>query len=203
MAKKKIRVIDYEMDFTVNAIGLVDLPAIESDYICLSAIHAQRKLKLSAAVKEGERRMLYGAVMIPDVLILRGDESGEYYVRFSKELVAKCAHEYLLNHAQSNTTLMHGGLLDGATVVESWVKEFQSDKSSGFGMQIPLYSWVTGMFCKNDQAWELSQEKILNGFSIEGTPGTYKESEIEIDYPEDPEDQFLIDLEEMLTDVQN
>lgn len=197
--KKKIKVIDYDLDFTVNAIGMVDMPAIESDYICLSAMREQRKLKLAAAIESGERRMIYGAVMIPDVLILRADENGEYYVRFSKELVAKNAREYLLNHAQSNTTLMHGGLLDGATVVETWVKEFESDKSNGFGLQIPVGSWVVGLYCKNDQAWELSKTGILNGFSIEGTPGTFKESEMEIDLPDDPEDQFLIELEEILS----
>lgn len=189
--------IDYDMDFTVNAIGMVDLPAIESDYICLSKIHEARKLKLAAAIQE--RRMIYGAVLIPDVLILRADENGEYYVRFSKELVAKNAREYLLNHAQSNTTLMHGGLLDGATVVETWVKEFESDKSNGFGLQIPVGSWVIGLYCKNDQAWELSKTGILNGFSIEGTPGTYQVSEMEIDLPDDPIDQLLIELEEILS----
>ena len=86
--KKVVKcVIDDNMKLGVQAISLVEFPAIEENFVALS------KVKLSAVNEE--RRMLYGPALIPDKYILRIDkETGEeYYIVFEKETVYQCAHQ--------------------------------------------------------------------------------------------------------------
>ncbi len=84
MEKRKVVkcVIDEEGRLGITAMGLVDMPAIEENWIALS------KVQLSAV--NDERRMLYGPALIPDKEILRYDDKGEpYYVYFEKATVLK------------------------------------------------------------------------------------------------------------------
>jgi hypothetical protein len=70
--KKKVLkcVVDDEMRLGVQAISLVEFPAIETNWVALSEI------KLSAMNEE--RRMLYGPALIPEKYILRIDkQTGE------------------------------------------------------------------------------------------------------------------------------
>ena len=82
MEKRKVVkcVIDEEGRLGITAMGLVDMPAIEENWIALS--------KMQLAKVDEERRMLYGPALIPDKEILRYDEKGEpYYVYFEKATV--------------------------------------------------------------------------------------------------------------------
>lgn len=203
MPKKKIRVIDYGLDeaglLGVTAISLVDYPAIESDFVCLSkdghTIVRHEKVKM-AAVDTGERRMIYGPAMIPDVLILRGTGEEEFYVRFGKDLIQAVAHDYLKKHLQNNVNVQHQFSIKGVTVVESWVKEFDNDKSVGLGLDVPVGTWLIGMHAENDEAWELAKEGMVKGFSIEGDFKPVAETFIETEVNDD--NKFLIELEKTL-----
>ena len=68
MEKRKVVkcVIDEEGRLGITAMGLVDMPAIEENWIALS--------KMQLAKVDEERRMLYGPALIPDKEILRYDE---------------------------------------------------------------------------------------------------------------------------------
>jgi hypothetical protein len=54
------------------------------------------------------------------------------------------------------------------TVVESWIKEGESDKSVHFGMDYPIGTWFVGVKVDNDEAWAKVQTGEVRGFSIEG-----------------------------------
>jgi len=66
MKEEEVKVIEYTIDDSgylgVHAMSLVENPAIEVDFVALSKT---RKVQ-QAAVEEGERKMVYGAVMIPE-----------------------------------------------------------------------------------------------------------------------------------------
>ncbi len=146
----------------VDAISLVEQPAIESNFIALS------KAQVNFA-KDEERKILVGAALIPDKPIYRNSEDGEFYAIFSKKTVAQCAHRFLKNSLQSNTTLEHEVEVDGVTVIESWVKEGENDKSAHFGLDLPIGSWVVMYKVDNSEIWE-NEVKAGNvfGLSIEG-----------------------------------
>lgn len=203
MAKKKIKVIDFGLDPEgkkgVSAISIVDLPAIESEFIALSKDgHAEKHNRKFMFAQEGEQRMLYGAAMIPDVLILRqGKEGEDYYVRFSKQLIKDVAHDFMKNHLQSNVNLMHSVMVKGITIVETWTKDTEQDKAGGLGIDVPVGTWMVGMKVDSDEAWDFVRQGMFTGFSIEGDFISVKESYIETEVND--ENMFLIELEQILT----
>ena len=146
----------------VEAISLVEQPAIESNFIALS-----KEVQLA---KDEERRIIVGASLIPDKPIYRNSEDlGEYYAVFSKDTVAKCAHRFMKKSLQGQTTLDHEKKVDGVTVVESWIKESDQDKSVHFGLDVPVGTWVVMYKVDNDEIWndEVKAGKVF-GLSIEG-----------------------------------
>lgn len=146
----------------VDAISFVEHPAIESNFVALS----KEKVKFA---KDEERRMIIGAALMPDKPIYRSGEEGEYYALFSKKTVAQCAHRYLKQSLQAETTLDHEDKVEGVTVVESWIKESENDKSVHFGLDLPIGTWVVMYKVDNDTIWndEVKAGKVF-GLSIEG-----------------------------------
>jgi len=165
MEKKQLKEcrLDNDGNLGVYAIGLVSEPAIEAEWVFLNSV------KLSAV--DGERRMLYGAALIPDKHILRIDESTgeEYYIYFTRETIYNCAHLFLKKHLQNAHTLEHQTPLEGCTVVESWlIEDSAKDKAAHFGLNFPVGTWMLGTHVKEDTIWEAVKSGEITGFSIEG-----------------------------------
>lgn len=152
----------------VQAISIVEKPAIESDFITLSKQDEEIKL---ATISE-EKRILLGAALIPDKLIPRKDEGGEdvYYIHFSKDTVRKASELFLKLGRQGKSTLEHKVNLEGLTVVETWIKEDDThDKSKLYNLEAPLGTWFVAMKVENEQVWdEFVKTGKVKGFSIEG-----------------------------------
>ena len=164
MEKKKVLkcVIDNEGQLGVYAIGLVESPAIQENWIALS------EHKFSEAVEE--RRMLYGAAMIPNKYIYRIDEDTmeEFYVVFEAETIVQCAQMFLKKNMQHNHTYEHAFEIEGCTVVESWIVESEFDKSRHFGMNVPKGTWMLGVKVDDEGIWQKVKAEEIKGFSIEG-----------------------------------
>jgi hypothetical protein len=164
MEKKKILkcVIDAEGKLGVFAIGLVESPAIQENWIALS------EHKFSEAIEE--RRMLYGAAMVPNKYIYRIDEKTmeEFYVVFDEETIMQCAQMFLKQDMQHNHTFEHQFEIEGCTVVESWIVESEQDKSRHFGMNVPKGTWMLGVKVDDDKVWSEVKQGNIKGFSIEG-----------------------------------
>lgn len=178
----------------IEAISIVESPAIESDFIALAA----EEIKLAEVDKE--KKILLGALLIPNKPIYRDGEEGEYYIFFSKDTVAKASQMYLKNGYQKNSTLEHDTALDGLTLVESWIVEDEvHDKSRKYGLNVPVGSWMGSVKVDNEEIWN---EYILSGkcrgFSIEGFFADKmeqpKKSDLSI------EDQILGKIKNILTD---
>lgn len=168
MPNKKKKIRDYGLDeqglMGIYAVSLVDMPAIEVDFVALSK---KQNVKL-AEVKE-ERRMLYGPILIPDQLIYRVDpETGEeYYARYSAEVCEAAAHLILKKNQHHNVTLMHEVPVAGQYIAELWVKEGESDKSVELGFDLPNKTVFIGMKIEDDQIWQEVKSGVFKGFSIE------------------------------------
>jgi len=163
---KIIELILDEEDFEagIEAISIVESPAIESDFVALK----NQEIKLAEVDKE--KRILMGALLIPDKPIYRTGEDGEYYIFFSKETINKASQLFLQNGNQSNSTLEHAKPLDGLTLVESWIVEDKvKDKTALYGLDVPVGSWVGSVKVNNEKVWnEYVKTNKVKGFSIEG-----------------------------------
>jgi len=158
-------ILDEEQDdIGVDAISIVESPAIESDFVALK----NQEIKLAEVDKE--KKILMGALLIPNKPIYRNGGEGEYYIFFSKDTIVKASQMFLQNGKQSNSTLEHNQALNGLTLVESWIVEDKvHDKSVKYGMDLPLGTWMGSVKVNNDDVWnEYVKTNKVKGFSIEG-----------------------------------
>lgn len=149
----------------VDAISLVADPAIQSNFIALSAI------PLNFATVSEEKRIVLGAVLIPDQPILRKDQDGKpFHVFFSKETIRKAAELFLRRGNQNSTTLEHSVKLQGVSVVESWIVDNpEMDKAKHYGIEAKAGQWMAVMKVDKDEIWEdYVKSGRVKGFSIEG-----------------------------------
>ena len=196
MEKRKVVkcVIDEEGRLGITAMGLVDAPAIEENWIALS------KVQLSAV--NDERRMLYGPALIPDKEILRYDDKGEpYYVYFEKETVQKVAHQFFKKNLQHTTNLQHEIPVTGVTVVESWLKEGKNDKSIELGLpDLPDGTWFIGTKVDEEHVWNDVKEGKIKGYSIEGF---FNEVGVAMSGVKNYEAELVMELDELLSKATN
>lgn len=148
----------------IEAISIVENPAIEEDFIALKS----QEIKLAEV--NSEKRILMGAALIPNKKIYRRNGDKEYYIHFSEDTVRKASQLFLSRGKQNNSTLEHEVELGGLSVVESWIIEDEiQDKSRKYNLNMPVGTWMVSVKVNNDEIWEefIKTEKV-KGFSIEG-----------------------------------
>ena len=157
-------ILDEDQEIGIEAISVVENPAIEEDFIALKS----QEFKLAEVDKE--RRILMGALLIPNKPIYRRNGEDEYYIYFSKDTVLKASQMYLTQGKQNNSTLEHQYAIEGLSLVESWLVEDKvHDKSVKYGMDLPLGTWVGSVKVNNEKIWnEFVKTGKVKGFSIEG-----------------------------------
>jgi len=189
---KKIKVIEYGIDdaglLGVYAISVVEQPAIGVDFVALSEQH-------NVKFKEDFRGLLYGALLIPDQLIYRRNEdtNEEYYVKYSKDTIRAIAYNYLKQANQNNATVEHAKVVDGVSLVETWIIEGENDKSKNFGFDLPEGTWFGCMKVENEEVKKQIQNKEVLGFSIEGNFIAEKEM-----YLSEQQPTLIEELEQLL-----
>jgi hypothetical protein len=161
-------IIDEEMELSgIDAISIVESPAIEEDFIALKT--EQKEYKFAEVDKE--KKIIMGAMLVPDKPIYRRDENeGEYYIYFSKDTIRKCMELFFQNGNQSNTTFEHMESITGLTMVESWiVEDTDKDKSKLYELNVPVGTWMGTIKVNNDKIWnDFIKTGKVKGFSIEG-----------------------------------
>lgn len=127
---------------------------------------------------EKEKRMIYGPLMIPNILIPRLDDNGEkYFVRFKPETIEKMQQLYMLEKRLDKTNYEHSNKkLPSVVMVESWIVSGDKDKAYELGFSkddVPKGSWMGGFKVldneEGDRIWnDFIKTGKLKGFSIEG-----------------------------------
>jgi len=160
----------------IDAISIVEHPAIEEDFITMSKDH-----KFEFKEVDQEKKILMGAAMIPEKPIYRVEGDQEYYVFFTKETIRRASELYLMNGKQGNATLEHQEKISGLSLVESWIiEDSEKDKSRAYGLEYPVGTWMVSMKVNNEDIWnEYVKSGKVKGFSIEGW-FMQRESAIEI-----------------------
>ena len=168
--EKKLRIKELIIDDEtgVEAIALVEMPAIEVDFLKFN----KDKENITFATADTEKHIITGPAMIPDKMIYRFDAATneEYYVYFTKETVEKISQRYLIEHKQSNVNLEHADPITDVSLVESWiVTDPENDKASALGYSVPVGTWMVSMKVNNEDVWNnLVKTGTVKGFSIEG-----------------------------------
>ena len=148
----------------VEAISVVENPAIEEDFVAF----ANQEIKFAEV--NAEKRILMGALLVPNKPIYRRNGEEEYYVYFSKDTIRKTAELFLMKGNQNNSTLEHQLPLNGLSLVESWiVEDNEKDKSRLYDMNVPVGTWMGAVKVNNEEVWnDYVKTGRVKGFSIEG-----------------------------------
>lgn len=152
-----------EDDEGVNAISLVDKPAIEENFIALSK-------DVPYEFQEVSKGIVTGPALIPNKHIFRKDEEGnEFYVYFSEETVERAVMLFYQNSNQNNSTLQHLKKAEGVSTFESWIiTDPQNDKAKALGFNLPKGTWMISQKISNPEVLKKVKDKTYRGFSIEG-----------------------------------
>ena len=165
--KKKRRVVRLtaSVDTPLDAISLVDMPAIEENF----RLFGVEQLYVFARMNQ-EKRIVTGPAMIPDKMIPRVDQkTGEIYdVYFSPEDVELTSQMFMQFQKQNAVNIQHDEFAQGVTVVESWIVDGQNDKSVSLGYDVAPGTWMVSMKVDDPAVWEMVKSGVVRGFSIEG-----------------------------------
>lgn len=159
--------IDEELELAgITAVSLVRFPAIEENFVFFNRGERYVLAKIDEA-----KRMLIGPALIPDKKIPRYNEETdeEYEVYFSADTVKQASQLYMREERTNSNTYEHVTDVDGLTVVESWIIEDRvRDKSTLYGFDLPIGTWMLSMKIHNEDMWQAILKKDVRGFSIEG-----------------------------------
>jgi hypothetical protein len=191
----KVEIIELLIDETkleagINAVSVVESPAIEENFIAL------KKHEVELKEVDAEKRILMGAALIPNKQIYRKNKDKEFYIYFSEDTVRKASELFLMRSNQNNATLEHERkMLDGMSVVESWIIEDEKqDKSAKYGFNLPKGTWMISMKVNNDDVWQKVKDGEVKGFSIEG----HFVDKYEMSLQQNEDDEIIAFLKEIL-----
>ena len=174
----------------IDAVSVVESPAIEENFIALS----KHEVELKEVDKE--KRILMGAALIPNKKIYRVNaKKEEYYIYFSEDTVRQAMELFFKNGNQSNATYEHKEAIKGMTVVESWlIDDPKSDKSQLYGFSLPKGTWMISMKVDNDDVWNDVKAGKVKGFSIEG----YFADKLEMSLEQNKRNEIIAQLKNLL-----
>ena len=186
----------------IDAVSLVEEPAIESNFVAL------KTHKIEFKTIDAEKRILMGPALVPNKPIYRNQElngqQAEFYVYFSKGTIVKASQLFLQRGMQNKATLEHAVNINGVSVVESWIKEdMVADKSAMYGMNEAVGTWYIAMKVSNDEIWnDYVKTGKVKGFSIEGYFADRSiVTEVEIEQSKTPEN-VVAELKKILSEYQ-
>jgi hypothetical protein len=192
-------IIDEKDDLSgVEAISVVENPAIESNFVALKT----EEIKLAQV--DTEKRILMGAVLIPEKPIYRKNGEDEYYIYFSKDTVNKASQLFFKNGNQNNWTLEHGKEIKGLTVVESWiVEDVAKDKSAIYNLSVPVGSWMACVKVENDEIWnDYVKTGKVKGLSLEGYFADKLETKKELS-KQNKKDEIINQIKKLIYESEN
>jgi len=167
----------------VEYVALVDSPAIRQDWIAMKEQPEQYKLKL---VNE-EKRIVAGALMIPDMPIYRMNEKlGEHFVIFTKETIEKIRDKFHRLGNNANVNLMHdpNQKVDNCFMISDFIIDSEKGIAPMKGTEhLADGTWFSFYKVENDSVWETVKDGTFKGFSVEGL-FTYSDTPYEAEVSE-------------------
>jgi len=154
----------------VFAVGLVEQPAIERNWMAFAAQSQEENKPLHFEVTNEEQRILGGYLMVADQPIFRRDPDGkQYYVAFNSNSITKIVNKYAKHGKPLSFNYDH----KDANKVNSAYLLYHYQINSKLGLKAPEGfedapdgSWFGFIKVADENEWE--EAKKRKGFSVEG-----------------------------------
>lgn len=164
----ELTIDDLELD-RVEAIAFVDNPAIQVNWMAFNRQEPTFKFETQSE----EKRIVAGALMIPDMNIYRNMDGKEFFVKFSKETIEAIVNKFMKEGKIAAFNFMHD---DGQPIKDVYIQQsFIIDTEKGINPpkgfeQLPSGTWFGYIKVDNEQVWnDYIKTGQLKGFSVEGT----------------------------------
>lgn len=154
-------------DCGIYKISLVDLPAVESDFVYFNKQDKVMKFN----IENEEQRMVTGVIMRANFNIYRYDEEfGEYYIKYSPETIKIMAEKMMSDGTFNNINIMHmdGTDVEGVNLVELFIKDTEKGINPSNFDDIENGSLFATYKINNDMIWNEIKNGTFRGFSLEG-----------------------------------
>lgn len=165
MKKKIFKIKVDESDCFMDAISLVDFPAVEVNWLKFSEDITYQKF-------DKEKHIITGVVCLADTPIYRYNEKyGEYYVVFEKETILKMVEKYSSMGLFNSVNIQHDDtkFVDNVVLLESFIIDYERGINPPKEFKnIPDGSWLCSFKVNNDDLWQDITEGKLKGFSLQG-----------------------------------
>ena len=159
-----------ELDESGNAqyglqdVALVESPAYESNFVKFHSEH-----KALFAIQNEEKRIICGAVMIPDKLVYREENGKPFYVGATKETIYEASQKWAKENRNLNVKATHEaeGNVNDVFIFESFVTDENRVQSVKGFEELPYGTWFMTMKINNEDVWNKVKQGEFNGFSLE------------------------------------
>jgi len=177
----------------MNAISLVDAPAVEHNFLCFD-----KDTKMKLELRDEAKHIITGVVALADTPIYRYNPSiGEYWVVFTKDTIQKMIEKYAKFGLFNSVNLDHDDdrFTDSVYMIESYiVNKERNIVPEGFE-DVPDGSWICSFKVEDEKLWsEIINTDHFNGFSLQGIfelSDTEQKFQSEVDEIEQYIDQIL------------
>lgn len=204
---------DPSNDIGLTAISFVDAPAIEQNFVWFGKDNESEIKSGQILLFSSEKHEIVSPILIPNQLILRINEQGEYYyVRWSKETIEQVAQYYILNQFNNNFTLNHEWFETGEGEYEdSFIKDVYLKRmwiiddpkndiaNKKYGYRLPEGTLMVNLKIHNRKLWAKIKSGEVKGLSIEAfVPSVYtetinyKKSDNKMKNPKELFEQFML-----------
>ena len=150
----------------LNAISLVENPAVEVDFL---AFAKDESSVLQFA--DEERHIITGIALLADTPIYRIAPDGtEYYVRFTKDCIRQLVEKYFKFGLTNSVNIEHkdNQFVDGVTMLESYIIDKERGICPSEFASAPDGSWVVSYKVSNLDVWNKIKSGEVKGFSVQG-----------------------------------
>ena len=158
--------INDEDETGLDAISLVQHPAIEVDFLCFN--EDVKKIDFSA---DEDKHILTAVALRADHPIYRRNGDYEYWVVFTKDVIRKLVTKYAKNNLFNSVNIEHNdySFVKSAYMIESYIV----DKARGIVpsefKDIEDGSWVVSYYIDDESLWDVVKNTdALNGLSVQG-----------------------------------
>ena len=168
MKKKiyKIKIDPTDQITGMDAISLVECPAVEVDFLKFS-----KEEPKSLQFANEEKRIITGVALLADTPIYRVKPDGEeYYVVFDRETIEQLVTKYSKYMFNNFVNIEHSNqhFVDGMYMIESYLKNSERGIVPTEFSEIPDGSWIVSYKVDNIDVWEKIKSGEVKGFSIQG-----------------------------------
>ena len=150
----------------LNAISLVEYPAVEVDFL---AFAKDESAVLQFA--DEERHIITGIALLADTPIYRiAPDKTEYYVRFTKDCIRQLVEKYFKFGLTNSVNIEHkdNQFVDGVTMLESYIIDKERGICPSEFASAPDGSWVVSYKVSNLDVWNKIKSGEVKGFSVQG-----------------------------------